>query len=91
MDSVIRRSGCEDKYRAMENCLAFETNRDFRACAKVSQGQNAGEWSLWQLCGSFVAWRRVMRASESRAVRVQVMKEFQDCMKKQRTQDKPTS
>ena len=40
--------------------------------------------------GSCVAWLRVMRASESR-VRVQVMKEFQDCMKKQRTQDKPTS
>ena len=39
VDGVIRRSGCEDKYRAMENCLALETNRDFRACAKVSQGQ----------------------------------------------------
>lgn len=36
VDSVIRRSGCEDTYRAMENCLAFETNRDFKACAKVS-------------------------------------------------------
>jgi len=51
VDSVIRRSGCEEKYRAMENCLAFETNRDFRACAKVSRGQHAGGWSLGQLCG----------------------------------------
>lgn len=39
VDGVIRRSGCEDKYRAMENCLAFETNRDFRACAKVKRAQ----------------------------------------------------
>jgi hypothetical protein len=35
VDAVIRRSGCEEKYRAMENCLAFETNRDFKACAAV--------------------------------------------------------
>ena len=35
VDSVIRRSGCEDKYRAMEDCLAFKTNRDFKACTQV--------------------------------------------------------
>ena len=35
VDGVIRRSGCEVTYRAMENCLAFETERDFKACAKV--------------------------------------------------------
>ena len=35
IDGVIRRTGCEEEYKAMENCLSFDTNRDFRACAQV--------------------------------------------------------
>ena len=31
VDSMIRRTGCEAEYRAMENCIV-ETDRDFRAC-----------------------------------------------------------
>lgn len=34
VDVVVRNTGCEVSYRAMEDCIV-ETDRDFRKCAGV--------------------------------------------------------
>ena len=36
VDGMIRRTGCEMQYRAMETCMV-DTDRNFRACQVLNQ------------------------------------------------------